>query len=132
MVKVKILCGGYGLRRDGATKLIPRGQTVDIPEEEAERLLALGYAETVAGEVKAAPVKEPEPVAPDPTESEPAEEPDASAEEGEIDPDSLTVAELKDLCRDAGIDIRGLRSKADLLAAWNDNQMPDLSAEAPV
>ena len=147
MVKVKILCGGYGLPATSGTKLILRGQTVEGPEDEAKRLIALG----LAAPVSAAPVNtansadegEPDPGqtpdTPDPDKEQEPEDKDPAAdgaeiegEEDEVDLSELTVAELKELCADAGIDLKGLTSKAKLIAAYEAQALPEITAEDPV
>ena len=145
MVKVKILCGGYGLPATSGTKLILRGQTVEVPEDEAKRLIALGFAASVeetpdwSGWKQIAEDPIPEPDTPDPDKEQEPEDDDPAAdgaeiegEEDEVDLSELTVAELKALCADAGIDLKGLTSKAKLIAAYEAQALPEITAEDPV
>lgn len=147
MVNVKILCGGYGIPAKHGTRLILCGQTTEVQELEAERLIALGLAapveeqpdQTAEGpqEISAPPV--PDADTPDPDKEQGTEGEGSAAdpgenegEEDEVDFSKLTMEELKTLCKDAGIDIKGLNSKAKLIAAYEAQALPDLTAEAPV
>jgi hypothetical protein len=168
MVKVKILSGGYGLSytyqtKKGTkrgTKLILRGQTAELPEEDAQRLIALGQAVQIAeqpeemepdGDQEAstdshgddtpepdkeqeteanAPAADGDNVEPEDDEVEP--EPEPEPEEDEVELSTLSVQQLKEICTDAGIDIKGLNSKAKLIAAYEAKALPELGAEDPV
>ena len=129
------------------SSLAQRGQRLTLPEQDAERLIALG----LAAPVSAAPVNtansadegEPDPGqtpdTPDPDKEQEPEDDDPAAdgaeiegEEDEVDLSELTVAELKELCADAGIDLKGLTSKAKLIAAYEAQALPEITAEDPV
>lgn len=49
MKKVRIICGTYGHQPEGSkiVKAVVRGETVDLPDDKAERLVKLGVAEYV-------------------------------------------------------------------------------------
>lgn len=157
-MQVKILSGGYGLpytykTKHGTqhgTRLILRGQTVELPEQEAQRLIALGHAAAVADmPVPAAEAPDPDNGQDNTTGSDGIDTPDPDKEqetedeipaadvgcvepEDEVDLSSLTVQELKALCAEAGIDLKGLNSKAKLIAAYETLSLPELGAEEPV
>lgn len=148
MVNVKILCGGFGLRLGNTTKLILRNQTVAVPEDEAKRLISQGLAISVENP----PLVEPDSDntqheiansddcdTPNPDEVQETEVEDPAADEGyveseedEVDLTKLSLAELKELCTEAGINIKGLNSRAKLIATYEAQSLPDLTAEDPV
>lgn len=149
-MKVKIISGAYGYRPVGSAHptTIMRGETCDVTEEEANRLLSIGAAE-IAEE---APTEEVI-TAPDGKDESKAGEDTAtqnngtgSKEDAHLDPDQLSEMkfdELKQLAEDMGIDTKGMRSKASLIDAIvavevtvdeedDGEQPPDLTAAAPV
>ncbi len=147
MKTIKMIFGSYGAPNGkGSVKLIDCGQTCEVEDAEAERLIAL----RVAQEVVATPQEHEELI-------EAGENtPDASdAQEGitvSLDPEELstwTVASLKRLAADMGLDTSKCRVKADYVElisaeefpvdpeddddAVDDGELPpDLEAEAPV
>ena len=150
MKTVRMIFGSYGLP-DGkfGVKLIDCGQTCEVDDAEAERLIALG----VAAPVVATPQ---EPQAETGTgENTPAPETPQEPLSGSLDPEQLstmTKANLKKLAEDMGLDTSGCNVKADFVAliaaeefpvdpedddededAVDDGDTPpDLGAEAPV
>lgn len=58
---VRIIGGGYGARRAGRTMLIRSGETVNVANTEADRLISLGVA-VAAGERDPEPEPETAPV----------------------------------------------------------------------
>lgn len=51
-MKIKIISGTYGSRPDGGSRVVPvnMGETCDVSQEEAERLVSLGVAQYVASD----------------------------------------------------------------------------------
>lgn len=96
---VKIIQGAYGHRAAGShfLQLIHVGETCEVTAEEAERLAQLGVAEKLEEK----------------HEEEPFEDDD------EVDVESLSFAELKELAEVMGLNVSKLRSKKDLIAAIN-------------
>ena len=149
-MKVEIISGSYGWRKtkDAMPKLIERGGTCEVDEAEAKRLAALGVA-AIVREVDEAPVasastgrNDAAPCADMPNKENGAE----SDTEAHLDTEQLqemTVAQLKELAADLGIETAKLRRKDDLIAAIaavpvepgeevGEDDLPDLSADAPV
>lgn len=151
MKTIKMIFGSYGAPNGkGSVKLIDCGQTCEVEDAEAERLIALH----VAQEVVATPQEREEPI------KAGENTPDASdAQEGftgHLDPDELstwTVAELKQLAEDMELDTSKCKVKADYVALISEAEVivpaeeeadeedgtvddgelpPDLEAEAPV
>ena len=149
-MKVEIISGSYGWRKskDAMPKLIERGGTCEVDEAEAKRLVALGIA-AIVREVDEAPVatastgrNDAAPCADMPNKENGAE----SGAEAHLDAEQLqemTVAQLKELAAELGIETAKLRKKDDLIAAIvavpvepgeeiSEDDLPDLSAAAPV
>lgn len=149
-MKVEIISGSYGWRKskDAMPKLIERGGTCEVDEAEAKRLVALGIA-AIVREVDEAPVatastgrNDAAPCADMPSEENGAE----SGAEAHLDAEQLqemTVAQLKELAAELGIETAKLRKKDDLIAAIvavpvepgeeiSEDDLPNLSAAAPV
>ena len=149
-MKVEIISGSYGWRKskDAMPKLIERGGTCEVDEAEAKRLVALGIA-AIVREVDEAPVatastgrNDAAPCADMPSEENGAE----SGAEAHLDAAQLqemTVAQLKELAAELGIETAKLRKKDDLIAAIvavpvepgeeiSEDDLPNLSAAAPV
>ena len=149
-MKVEIISGSYGWRKtkDAMPKLIERGGTCEVDEAEAKRLVALGVA-AIVREVDEAPVasastgrNDAAPCADMPNKENGAE----SDTEAHLDTEQLqemTVAQLKELAAELGIETAKLRKKDDLIAAIvavpvepgeeaGEGDLPDLSAAAPV
>ena len=122
MKTIRMIFGSYGLP-DGkfGVKLIDCGQTCEVDDAEAERLIALG----VAAPVVATPQ---EPQAETGTgENTPAPETPQEPLSGSLDPEQLstmTNADLKKLAEDLGLDTAKLRVKADFVAAISAVEFP--------
>ena len=149
-MKVEIISGSYGWRKskDAMPKLIERGGTCEVDEAEAKRLVALGIA-AIVREVDEAPVatastgrNDAAPCADMPSEENGAES-DAEAHLDTEQLQEMTVAQLKELAAELGIETAKLRKKDDLIAAIvavpvepgeeiGEGDLPDLSAAAPV
>lgn len=122
MKTVKIIFGSYGLP-DGrrGVKLIDCGQTCEVDDAEAARLVALG----VAAVVVATPQKAENETGTG--ENTPAPETPQAPAIGSLDPEQLstmTNADLKKLAEDLGLDTAKLRVKADFVAAISAVEFP--------
>lgn len=116
---VEILCGGYGCRTKTGIHTVMRGEQCEVSESEARRLIGLGVAKspyiTDRGTANA--------LAATPATAEgndtPADETRQSgAETAHLDPNQLqdmTVAELKKLAADMGIETKQLKTKDALI-----------------
>ena len=143
-MKVKIICGSYGYRTKYGVKPVMLGDTCEVDGTEAGRLVGLGVAEIV--DAPAAPSA----AAPAPSAAEqeyndtPAEksvpEKPAAAHLVPEDLADMTVANLKKMAADMGIDTKALKTKDALIQAICAEEVypgepmdgPDLGAEAPV
>lgn len=149
-MKIEIISGSYGWRKtkDAMPKLVERGGICEVDEAEARRLVALGVA-AIVHEADEAPVASGSTVesGDTPCADMPSEENGAeSGAEAHLDAEQLqemTVAQLKELAAELGIETAKLRKKDDLIAAIvavpvdpgeeiSEDDLPDLSAAAPV
>lgn len=142
-MKVKIICGSYGYRTKYGVKPVMLGDTCEVDGVEAGRLVGLGVAEIV--DAPAAPsAAAPAPSAAEqeynaPAEKSAAEKP-AAAHLVPEDLADMTVANLKKMAADMGIDTKALKTKDALIQAICAEEVypgepmdgPDLGAEAPV
>lgn len=122
MKTVKIIFGSYGLP-DGrrGVKLIDCGQTCEVDDAEAARLVALGVAAVVVATPQEAES------ATGTGENTPAPETPQAPAIGSLDPEQLstmTNADLKKLAEDLGLDTAKLRVKADFVAAISAVEFP--------
>lgn len=143
-MKVKIICGSYGYRTKYGVKPVMLGETCEVDGAEAGRLVGLGVAEIVdAPAVPSAAVPAPSATEQEyndtPAEENAAEKPAAAR----LTPEDLadtTVANLKKMAADMGIDTKALKTKDALIQAICAEEVypgepmdgPDLGAEAPV
>lgn len=114
---------GYGLRVNGRNRLLPPGETADLPKDKAEELISRGLASRIE-------------TAPDwaGTETE------AAPRSGKTPAlEDMTVAQLKVMALDLGLDISDCRRKQDLIdriageeGVEDGEAPPELGAEAPV
>ena len=145
-MKVEIISGSYGWRKskDAMPKLIERGGTCEVDEAEAKRLVALGIA-AIVHEADEAPAASGSMVesGDTPCADMPSEENGAEAHLDAEQLQEMTVAQLKELAAELGIETAKLRKKDDLIAAIvavpvepgeeiSEDDLPDLSAAAPV
>ena len=149
-MKVLIISGSYGWRKtkDAMPKLIERGCTCEVDEAEAKRLIALGVA-AVVHESDEAPLASGSTVESGDTpcvDMPSAENGAETPAEAHLDAEQLqemTVAELRGLAAELGIETEKLRKKDDLIAAIvavpvtpgeeiSEEDLPELSANAPV
>lgn len=134
---VEILCGGYGCRTKTGIHTVMRGEQCEVSESEARRLIGLGVAKspyitdrTTANALAATPATAE-------GNDTPADETRQSgAETAHLAPDqlqSMTVAELKKLAADMGIETKQLKTKDELVEAiCAEDVVPgDESTEAP-
>ena len=144
-MKIEIISGSYGWRKtkDAMPKLVERGGICEVDEAEARRLVALGVEADEAPVASGSTVESGDtPCADIPSEENGAE----SGAEAHLDAEQLqemTVAQLKELAAELGIETAKLRKKDDLIAAIvavpvepgeeiSEDDLPDLSAAAPV
>ena len=129
-MKVEIISGSYGWRKtkDAMPKLIERGGTCEVDEAPV--------ASASTGRNDAAPCA-------DMPNKENGAESDAEAHLDTEQLQEMTVAQLKELAAELGIETAKLRKKDDLIAAivavpvepgeeTGEGDLPDLSAAAPV
>jgi len=153
MVEIRIVNGVAAVHPDGEFKVVRRGQTATIAEDEAAELVGLGVAvytkePVLVDKTPKNDVAEDADIVPK-EKSEPAE----SAPEGLKTPDGIeshldaedlqemTYANLKKLATDMGLPVNKLRSKQALIDALvqepvyvdpDDEAPPDIEAEGPV
>jgi len=147
-MKVIIKSGGYGLHTAKGVKLVLRGAEIDVPEDEAKRLVSLGVAELVPGCEEAVITA---PVAPgddeagiDPAEYAPVIEGDGEDENVEYPSpyteDDLmlkTNKELETIITELDLELPKKANKAALVKLIMDyysidgEKPPELGAEVP-
>ena len=116
---VEILCGGYGCRTKTGIHTVMRGEQFEVSESEARRLIGLGVAKSpyitdrgTASTLAAAPATAKG------NDTPAAEASQNGSEAAHLDPDQLhdmTVANLKNLAADMGIDTKQLKTKDALI-----------------
>ena len=118
---VEILCGGYGCPTKTGVHTVAHGERCEVSDAETVRLIGLGvakYAFSAPTAPETAPVE-----APAAAEGNDAPADEASqngSEAAYLDPDQLhdmTVANLKKLAADMGIDTKQLKTKDALIQA---------------
>ena len=146
MVNIEIISGAYGHRPDGSAHpvTIERGQCCEVPEAEAERLIALGVARMAAQSGSGAVATSADgPNSNVPSVNTPSEEDGAEGEKtAYLDPEQLkelTNDRLRELAEDMGISTGKLKTKAQLInaitaveVAPGEDVLPVFGAEAPV
>ena len=114
MTLIRIVSGNYGARpAGGRLTVITKGNTVEVPDDEAARLVNLGVAAYVKEPVLMAETT-PEPV----SEVAPSDTPDE--EENEAPEESLEEMpfdQLKQMAKDAGLPVGKLRSRKNIIDA---------------
>lgn len=153
MTQVMIVFGTYGHKPEGAKRITPvsLGETVELPESEAARLVGLGVAQYVHTPIAqpSAPVATPVSMqnTPDKCDTQ-GDGNDGTADEETACLDleqleSMTNADLKTLAKNMGIAAGSLKTKNALIEAivavgsgpaheYDEELPPDLGAEAPV
>ena len=122
-MKIIVKTGGYGYKTDSAIRLAVRGETVDVPEEEALRLIAAGDA-APAEDLPPTRAEAGAPASPaveacdnmlvedEPTQAQQADE------SGSISA-SMKAAALRDLMKQNGLPYKVGMTKAEMAAALN-------------
>ena len=118
---VEILCGGYGCPTKTGVHTVSRGERCEVSDAEAARLIGLGVAK-FAFSAPTAPETAPAeaPAAAESNDTPAAEASQNGSETAHLDPDqlqSMTVAELKKLAADMGIETKQLKTKDALIQA---------------
>lgn len=156
MLKIRITSGNYGHKKNGKTITIRLGETVDVADDEARRLVDLKVAEIVKDDIdeeingKGVATGGNDDNANDPNANPPENENGAEGENEDGNDDakhldeeqlnSMTNANLKKLAEDLGIDTSKLKVKADFVTAIlkvnvdvdDDEVPPAVGAEGPV
>lgn len=146
MVNIEIISGAYGHRPDGSAHpvTIERGQCCEVPEAEAERLIALGIARMAVQSGSGTVATSADSLNGNaPSVDIPAKESGAESEETtHLDPEQLkelTNDKLRELAEDMGISTGKLKTKAQLIdaitaveVAPGEDVLPVFGAEAPV
>ena len=134
---VEILCGGYGCRTKTGIHTVMRGEQCEVSESEARRLIGLGVAKCTFS-APTAPEAAPAdvPATAEGNDTPAAEASQNGSEAAHLDPDQLhdmTVANLKKLAADMGIETKQLKTKDELVEAiCAEDVVPgDESTEAP-
>ena len=133
MTLIRIVNGCYAAHPNGGRlKVIDKGQTVEVSEDEAARLVNMGVAAYVKepvlmAEIPPAPVSEAAPSdTPDEEENEAPEAPEESLEDMNFD-------QLKQLAKENGLPVGKLRSRANIIKALReleeDDKPPSMEAE---
>lgn len=138
-MKVKIICGSYGYRTKYGVKPVMLGDTCEVDGMEAGRLAGLGVAEIVDAPAAPASSAAEQEYNDTPAEKSATEKP-AAAHLVPEDLADMTVANLKKMAADMGIDTKALKTKDALIQAICAEEVypgepmdgPDLGAEAPV
>ena len=118
---VEILCGGYGCPTKTGIHTVSRGERCEVSDAEAIRLIGLGvakYAFSAPTAPETAPAEAP--AAAEGNDTPAAEASQNGSETAHLDPDQLhdmTVANLKKLAADMGIDTKQLKTKDALIQA---------------
>lgn len=118
---VEILCGGYGCPTKTGVHTVSRGERCEVSDAEAARLIGLGvakYAFSVPTAPETAPAEAP--AVAEGNDTPAAETSQNGSEVAHLDPDQLhdmTVANLKKLAADMGIDTKQLKTKDALIQA---------------
>jgi len=136
MTLIRIVSGCYAAHPNGGRlQVIDKGQTVEVSEDEAARLVNLGVAAYVKEPVLMADL----PTAPVP-EAAPSDTPDKELNEAPEAPEEsledMPFDQLKQLAKDSGLSVGTLRSRKNIIAALREledgEEPPSMEAEAPV
>lgn len=142
MKTVKMINGAYGQRVGGKTRLVRLGETCQVDDQEAARLVGLKVAEYVEEESEAVPPVPPtididgSGGNPPAQEDEPDQERDAYTQD---ELDAMTKDSLLEIAAQLGLKANARMSKADIIQAIHaalthadKPAPPDLSPEDPV
>lgn len=115
---IRIINGNYGLNNGEYVRAkTPKDPPFSVSDEEAKRLVELGIAEIVEGDIPGADFEE-----------ELSDEASSNIPEYDIE---MTKSELQAIARDYGVEISDRASKSDIISALDEyfSDIPDLSAE---
>ena len=138
MKKVRIISGTYGHQPEGSkiVKAVSRGETVDLPEDKAERLVKLGVAEYVDAPVNVPddePASDSAPIGFDETPPEDGEVDEAEIVEEIIDLNTLSAKELRELGKEYGLTFKANDKKETMIEAITEaqSQVENIDEDAP-
>ena len=118
---VEILCGGYGCPTKTGVHTVAHGERCEVSDAEAARLIGLGVAKCAFSAPTAPETTHAEaPAAAEGNDTSATETSQNGSEAAHLDPDQLhdmTVANLKKLAADMGIDTKQLKTKDALIQA---------------
>lgn len=131
MTLIRIVNGCYAAHPNGGRlQVIDKGQTVEVPEDEAARLVQMGVAAYVKEPVLMADL----PPAPVP-EAAPSDTPDEEVNEApeEESLETMPFDQLKQLAKEAGLPVGKLRSRRNIIDALEkmaeEDKPPAMEAE---
>ena len=139
---VEILCGGYGCPTKTGVHTVAHGERCEVSDAEAARLIGLGVAPYITDRGTASTLAA-APATAEGNDTPAAEASQNGSEAAHLDPDqlqSMTVAELKKLAADMGIETKQLKTKDELVEAIcaedvvpgdESTETPELSAAMP-
>ncbi len=139
MHKVKILAGGYGLRKGTRNTLCTKNNIVEVDDAEAERIVSLGVAEYFDSVVATPPADEFEENSGDNTPN--GENGSNDAENGDSETPAYSVDmkadELRAIGKQFDITFKVGTTKEDMVKALDEyfadgEDAPELTAGAPV
>ena len=116
---VEILCGGYGCPTKTGVHTVAHGERCEVSDAEATRLVGLGVAKYIfSAPIVPETVPMDVPATAEGNDTLAAEASQGGSEAAHLDPDQLhdmTVANLKNLAADMGIDTKQLKTKDALI-----------------
>ena len=133
MTLIRIVNGCYAAHPDGGRlKVIDKGQTVEVSEDEAARLVQMGVAAYVKEPVLMADLPT-EPVSEAAPSDTPDEEENEAPEACEESLEDMPFDQLKQLAKDNGLPVGKLKSRANIIKALReleeDDKPPSMEAE---
>lgn len=133
MTLIRIVSGCYAAHPDGGRlKVIDKGQTVEVSEDEAARLVNMGVAAYVKEPVLMADIPS-APVSEDATSDTPDEEVNEAPEAHEESLEDMPFEQLKQLAKESGLPVGKLRSRTNIIKALQEledgDKPPSMDAE---
>lgn len=133
MTLIRIVNGCYAAHPNGGRlQVIDKGQTVEVPEDEAARLVQMGVAAYVKEPVLMADLPT-EPIPEAAPSDTPDEEENEAPEACEESLEDMPFDQLKQLAKDAGLPVGKLRSRKNIIEALqnleDDDKPPSMEAE---
>ena len=133
MTLIRIVSGNYGARpAGGRLTVITKGNTVEVPDDEAARLVNLGVAAYVKEPVLMAETV-PAPVSEDAPSDTPDEEVNEAPEAHEESLEDMPFEQLKQLAKESGLPVGKLRSRTNIIKALQEledgDKPPSMDAE---